>query len=72
MTLRRIEPINGICPDGYEYVRGHTEKSGVRVRSFCRKIPEDRMRKIRGGGFFGHKSDRELMEQIKKLRERGE
>ena len=38
MSLRRVEPINGQCPDGFEYVRGHSEKSGTRVREFCRKI----------------------------------
>lgn len=69
MSLRRVEPINGQCPDGFEYVRGHSEKSGTRVREFCRKIPEYRLKQIKSGSYFGFKSDRELMDHVKKLRE---
>ena len=46
MSLRKIELINGKCPEGYEYVRGHIEHSGIRVREFCRKIPEKRIKMV--------------------------
>jgi len=39
MPLRRIDPENGNCPEGYEYVRGHRESSGKYVRPFCRRKP---------------------------------
>lgn len=44
MSLRRVEPENGTCPDGYEFVHGHKEKSGVYVRDFCRKISKKRIK----------------------------
>ncbi len=37
--MRKIEPAHvGECPEGYEYIRGYHEKSGIYVRPFCRKI----------------------------------
>jgi hypothetical protein len=54
-----------VCAAGYEYVKAHTNTDGTYVRGFCRKIPEDRSQ------YFGFKSNHEMMDQVRKLKERG-
>ena len=37
--MRKIDPIGvGECPEGYEYIRGYTDKYGTYTRPFCRKM----------------------------------
>jgi hypothetical protein len=40
----KIEPHGMYCPDGYVYVHGHTEGSGIYVKPFCRKLPQKRLK----------------------------
>ena len=62
LTDRKEERIP-ICPPGYEFVRPHLN-GDVRVKGFCRKIPDDR------GQYFGFKSNREMMDHVRRLKER--
>ena len=37
--MRKIDPIGvGEFPEGYEYIRGYTDKYGTYTRPFCRKM----------------------------------
>lgn len=42
--MRKVMPLRpGVCPEGYEFVHGHNEKSGIRVSDYCRKVSKTKM-----------------------------
>ena len=43
--MRKVDPIGlGKCPEGYEYIRGYTDKHGIYTRPFCRKMRKTKIK----------------------------
>lgn len=59
----RIDQRRAKCGPDEELVDEYTRSDGVIVKEHCRKIPSDRTRP------FGYRSDREMMDHVRTLRE---